>query len=285
MARKSLTAKQTAFLIFWLALAIACVGIGRIDYSLIRGLRTPAPSSPTALVADDEPLKPQASTVPLAPPSTTTQASPHDYTIPPISNGLAPVLSKIPTKEKVVFLGIDDGANKQPFELQLMKDNAIHASLFLANRFIHDNPSFFTDFIPEGSLIEDHTVDHKLLSLLSYDEQKQEICGEADLQLQQFGRRPIIFRPPGGDYNQDTQRAAAACGMQAVVLWIAKANGGAMQYQIGHGLQPGDIVLMHFRPEFAKDMQAFLDAEKAAGLHTELLEDWLPPKPTGSSLQ
>jgi hypothetical protein len=48
-----------------------------------------------------------------------------------------------------------------------------------------------------------------------------------------------------------------------------------MQYQIGNGLRPGDIVLMHFRPEFRSDMQAFVDAENAAGLHTELLEDWL----------
>ena len=48
-----------------------------------------------------------------------------------------------------------------------------------------------------------------------------------------------------------------------------------MQYQVGHSLRAGDIVLMHFRPEFAKDMKAFVDAETAAGLHTELLEDWL----------
>lgn len=200
---------------------------------------------------------------------------PNDYVIPPIKNGLAPLLSTIPTKEKVVFLGIDDGANKKDFELQMMKDNNIKASLFLANRFIKDNPSFFSDFVTAGSLIENHTINHKLLSNLSYEDQKVEICGEADLQLKQFGRKPILFRPPGGSYNQDTQRAAADCGMKAVVLWIAKANGGAMQYQVGHTLRAGDIVLMHFRPEFAKDMQAFIDAENAAGLHTELLENWL----------
>jgi peptidoglycan/xylan/chitin deacetylase (PgdA/CDA1 family) len=114
-----------------------------------------------------------------------------------------------------------------------------------------------------------------LMSNLSYADQVSEICGEADLQLQEFGTRPTLFRPPGGDYNLDTQRAAATCGMKAVVNWIAKANGGSMQYQIGASLRPGDIVLMHFRPEFAQDMQAFIDAEQAAGLHTVLLEDWL----------
>jgi peptidoglycan/xylan/chitin deacetylase (PgdA/CDA1 family) len=222
---------------------------------------------------NDEPL--QTSTPHDASSSTFTPDAKHDAAIAPVVNGLAPVISHIVTKEPVVFLGIDDGANKQPFELHLMQSNNVQASLFLANRFIQNNPLFFKDFIAAGSLIEDHTLHHPLLSHLSYNQQKQEICGMADLEQQEFGRRPILFRPPGGDYNRDTQRAAASCGMKAVVLWIAKANGGSMQYQVGHSLKPGDIVLMHFRPEFKADMNAFLAAKKSSGLHTELLENWL----------
>ena len=229
--------------------------------------------------AIDEPLKPATSSdsgaqAPNA--SGSTSVTSHDISIPPVKDGLAPVISHLNTKEPVVFLGIDDGAHKDPAELQIMKDNHVHATLFLANEFIHDNPGFFTDFQGEGSLIEDHTVDHKLLTNLSYEEQKTEICTMADLEQKEYGRRPILMRPPGGAYNTDTQRAAAACGMKAVVQWIAKANGGSMQYQVGNKLRPGDIVLMHFRPEFKQDMQAFLNAQNAAGLHTELLEDWLP---------
>lgn len=234
---------------------------------------TPRSQSREAKIAADEPLNFRATASPAAKPASAQAA--HDYVIPPVTNGLAPVLTHIPTSEKVVFLGIDDGQNKQDFELQMMKDNNIHASLFLAYKFIKDDPSFFADFIPEGSLIEDHTLDHYLLSNQSYASQKQDICGEADLFQKLYGRRPVFMRPPGGDYNTDTQRAAANCGMKAIVMWVAKANGGSMQYQVGHSLRPGDIVLMHFRPEFKQDMQAFIDAENKAGLHTELLEDWL----------
>jgi hypothetical protein len=223
----------------------------------------------------DESLHPNTPAPPSAPASPATPKK-HDYVIPPVINGLAPVLSRIPTKEPVVFLGIDDGAQKAPFELQMMKANRVRASLFLADIFVRDQPQFFADFVRAGSLIENHTVHHRLLSNLSYEQQKQEICDEADRQQQLYGRRPILFRPPGGDYNLDTRKAAAACGMRAVVLWISKANGGVMEYQLGNSLQRGDIVLMHFRPEFQRDMQSFLDAQNAAGLHTELLEDWLP---------
>ncbi len=199
-----------------------------------------------------------------------------DYNIPPVTNGLAPVVSNIPTNEKVVFLGIDDGAYKQPFELKLLRAKHIKASLFLADSFIEDNPDYFKGYIAAGSLIEDHTVDHAYLDELPYEQQRQEICNAADRYQQLYGRRPVLMRPPGGFYNEDTQRAAADCGMKAVVMWIAKANGGSMQYQYDNtGLHPGDIVLMHFRPEFKQDLQAFIDAQNAAGLHTELLENWL----------
>lgn len=199
-----------------------------------------------------------------------------DYQIPPIEDGLAPVLATIPTEQKVVFLGIDDGSFRESFELQLLKQQHIKASLYLGEAFVSEDPSFFKDFVAAGSLVENHTVNHVNLTELSYEDQQHEICAEADLQEQQFGRRPVLFRPPGGDYNEDTRRAAADCGMKAVVLWIAKANGGEMQYQIGDSLRPGDIVLMHFRPEFADDLKAFVEAQKAAGLQTDLLENWLP---------
>ncbi|MDB5185627.1 MAG: polysaccharide deacetylase [Candidatus Saccharibacteria bacterium] len=257
---------------FVFLLIIFCLMLGGAGYLYTHYYQSKSPHSQAASI--DEPLHPNQDSAEAQ--QIYQDSLKPDYTIPPIVNGLAPVISRLPTKEPVVFLGIDDGANKQDFELQTIKDNHVKASLFLANRFIKNNPDFFKGFVSAGSIIENHTINHKLLSHLSYDEQKAEVCGEADLQEKQFGRRPILFRPPGGSYNKDTRRAAADCGMKAVVMWIAKANGGSMQYQIGNKLRPGDIVLMHFRPEFQKDMQAFLDAQKAAGLHTELLENWLP---------
>jgi peptidoglycan-N-acetylglucosamine deacetylase len=199
-----------------------------------------------------------------------------DYQIPPVTNGLAPVLHTIPTKQPVVFLGIDDGANKNEKWLQMMQQNNIKVSIYLAKRFITDNPAYFLPFQSSGvGKIEDHSLTHRLLSGVAYEDQKKEICGMADYETEIYGKRPLFFRPPGGSYDINTQKAAADCGMKAVVIWHAKANGGSMQYQSGHALVAGDIVLMHFRPEFAADMQSFIDAQNAAGLHTEFLEDWL----------
>jgi peptidoglycan/xylan/chitin deacetylase (PgdA/CDA1 family) len=200
-----------------------------------------------------------------------------DAHITPLSDGLAPVITSLSTNQPVVFLTIDDGAHKTPDELQTMNDNGIKATLFLARAFISSNPGFFIDFTKAGNPIENHTLSHdtNMTKTMSYEQQKQEICGMADYEQQQYGRRPIFFRPPGGAYTTVMRRAAADCGMKAVVTWIAKANGGSMQYQIGDHLRPGDIVLMHFRPEFQQDLKAFMDAAKSQHLHTELLQDWL----------
>lgn len=202
-----------------------------------------------------------------------TKAKPDAY-IPPVQAGLAPLLTTIHTTQPVVFLGIDDGAYKAPEVVTLLKKYNIKATLFLADAFIHSDPQFFAKI--QGAVIEDHTTSHDLkMATKSLAYQQQEICSMADTEQKYYGRRPILFRPPGGAYTQTTLRAAANCGMRAVVNWIAKANGGSMQYQIGNKLRPGDIVLMHFRPEFKQDLEAFVAAETAAGLHTELLEDWI----------
>lgn len=194
----------------------------------------------------------------------------------PIVDGLAPVLTKVSTEQKVVFLTIDDGAIKRDSFLALLEKNGIKASLFLAHNYIAGSSDFYRKYTAAGHLIENHTMTHDLGFIqLSYEQQKAEICGMADFEEQQFGRRPVFFRPPGGPYTLATRRAVAACGMKVIVAWESKANAGGMDYQVGAGLRPGDIVLMHFRKEFPDDLAAFLKAQKAAGLQVVLLEDYL----------
>jgi peptidoglycan/xylan/chitin deacetylase (PgdA/CDA1 family) len=266
--------KHTKLIIIFTGIIVAGIAVFVFNISQPRSDNQTA--KPNPIVAQPNPAPAQPVPTPTVAPKVQTPPPKHDFTIPPVVNGIPPVLTNFKTTDPVVFLGIDDGAFKDPSVVKIMKDNNIKASLFLAKSFIAGNPDFFKDIVANGSLIEDHTLTHNLqmVKVMTYDEQKAEICGMADYEQAQYGRRPVFVRPPGGAYSSTFLQAAGACGMRAVVNWIAKANGGSMQYQIGHVLRPGDIVLLHFRPEFKQDMQAFIDAEKAAGLHTELLENW-----------
>ncbi len=242
------------------------------------------PQSSPAESATAAPTQGTASSLPSSAPATnpatgrvdTLDGLVPDYVLPPVENGMVPVLTRVPTEPKVVFLTIDDGAVKRDSDLALLEKSGIKASLFLAQTFIAGEPDFYQKYLAAGHLVEDHTVSHNLGFLqLGYAEQKAEICGMADFAQQHYGRRPVFFRPPGGPYTQATRQAAAECGLKAIVDWEAKANAGGMDYQVGAGLRPGDIVLMHFRPEFPQDLAAFIAAKDAAGLKVVLLEDYL----------
>lgn len=198
-----------------------------------------------------------------------------DVALPAVQNGLAPAIARVPTHQPVVFLTIDDGVYKEPEAAAKMRAANIPATLFLTERYTVMAPGYFSNIVQQtGSRIENHTMTHKDLHLMSYQNQKAEICQTNDIYAKVYGKRPTIFRPPYGNYNEDTQRAAAECGMKALVIWHALVQNGAVEYQASSSLQPGDIVLMHFTSAFKQDLQAFINASKAAGLQPQLLEDW-----------
>ncbi|MGW5774783.1 polysaccharide deacetylase family protein [Streptomyces sp. NPDC003863] len=165
--------------------------------------------------------------------------------------GLPPVFTTVPTKQKVVFLTIDDGAEKDPQLLKMMKELRIPYSAFLSDYLVKDDYGYFAKMQKSeesGVSLHNHTLNHRYLPGLSYSEQKREICGMQDVMEKRFGKRPPLFRPPYGNYNEDTLTAAKSCGIKAVPLWAAEAFPDHMEWrEWDRDLHPGDIVLTHFR--------------------------------------
>ncbi|WP_069743469.1 polysaccharide deacetylase family protein [Streptomyces sp. EN23] len=162
--------------------------------------------------------------------------------------GLPPVFTTVPTKEKIVFLTMDDGAEKDPELLRMMTELAIPYSAFVSDYVINDDYGYFRKMQRRGVTISNHTLNHRYLPGLSYAEQKREICGQQDKILKNYGKRPTLFRPPYGNYNRDTLVVAKSCGITAVPLWSAEAFPDRMEWrEWDKDLHPGDIVLTHFR--------------------------------------
>ncbi|MEU2231439.1 polysaccharide deacetylase family protein [Streptomyces vietnamensis] len=165
--------------------------------------------------------------------------------------GLPPVFTTVPTKQKVVFLTIDDGAEKDPQLIKMMQELRIPYSAFLSNYLVKDDYGYFQKMQKSeesGVALHNHTLNHRYLPGLSYSEQKREICGMQDVMEKRFGKRPPLFRPPYGNYNEDTLVAAKSCGVKAVPLWASEAFPDHMEWrEWDRDLHPGDIVLTHFR--------------------------------------
>lgn len=126
--------------------------------------------------------------LPVGPKAEQAAAVVPDFALPPIQNGLVSGLTRIPTGQKLVFVTIDDGANKTVQEIDLLRFNGIRATLFLAQAFVRDTPDFFKAFVADGSRVEDHSICHlHNLASLPYAQQKAEICGMSDCELRTTG--------------------------------------------------------------------------------------------------
>lgn len=207
----------------------------------------PAPASPAPGGAGDEAYKKWGLTAPVqyAPkPAQKPQ-------LPKAAAGKVPVIDRIPLPagEKIVFLTFDDGAEKDPEFLKMAADLKLPISMFLTDSVASSDYGHFEKLRDNGSAstVNNHTLTHPNLRTLSFEAQKKEICGQQDKLEQRFGRRPPLFRPPFGNYNDDTLRAASECGVSSILLWRVSMQINNFQYAQGSALQPGDIVLAHFR--------------------------------------
>ncbi|MGW5421306.1 polysaccharide deacetylase family protein [Streptomyces sp. NPDC003943] len=162
--------------------------------------------------------------------------------------GPVPVVSDIETDQKVVFVTIDDGAEKDPRFVAMMRDLKVPVTMFLTDASIRSDYPYFTRLAAEGNGIGNHTLTHPNLRTLSAEAQHREICGQQEKLTKEYGRSPRLFRPPYGNWNEATRAAVGRCGLDAIVLWRESMQIQNMQYQRGdRKLHPGDIILAHFR--------------------------------------
>ncbi|MCX4560303.1 polysaccharide deacetylase family protein [Streptomyces phaeochromogenes] len=167
-------------------------------------------------------------TAPLAPAPKPPDRRPSAGTAGP---GLPPVVDRVATRDRVVFLTFDDGAEKDPGFVDMVRELRLPVTMFLTDSVVGPGYAHFGRLRAVGASVQNHTLDHPYLPGLPYAGQRAEICGQQEKLKQRFGIRPRLFRPPYGDYNSDTVRAAADCGLAAIVLWRDSDR-----------LRPGDIL-------------------------------------------
>jgi len=210
--------------------------------------------------------------------STTTTSTTLPPTPVPIPGGaVAPVISRVPTPNPVVFFTIDDGMVRDPAVVEYLREQHIPVTMFLLPNFLHEDPAYFESIHALGASVQDHTISHGDLRQLSAAAQQREICGVLGEYSFRFGAQPWLFRPPGGFYNQSVPVVARRCGIRAVVMWRATMNDGRLDVQGGGPLRAGDIILMHFRRDLRQNLEVALNAARAAGLQPAALEQYLTP--------
>ncbi|MGW5232512.1 polysaccharide deacetylase family protein [Streptomyces nodosus] len=195
---------------------------------------------------------------------------------------LPPVFTTVPTRNKIVFLTVDEGTEKDPEFLRMMSELKVPYSAFLSDDLINDDYDYFRRMRDLGVTLNNDTLHTPYLPGMPYEEQRQEICGMQDVMAREFGRRPTLFRPPNGVYDADALRAAKSCGIRYAPIWNEEVFADRWEYrEWDHRLHPGDIVLAHLRggPDgqgtTTDAIRRFLDRATDEGYAVARLEDYL----------
>jgi peptidoglycan/xylan/chitin deacetylase (PgdA/CDA1 family) len=196
-------------------------------------------------------------------------------------SGTTPVIDHVPTDQKVIFLGVDDGLVRDPELIELLREERIPLTLFITSEPAKDGRDFFRALETLGSTVQDHTVTHPKMTTLGWSDQQKQVCNAAQTITANYGHRPTLFRPPYGEWNSTTQGVVGTCGMKAVVLWRGATNDGRLDI-VGDQFHPGDILLMHFRKDLIQNLHLVLQQAREQGYRIGRLEDWIgvgPPHP------
>ena len=215
----------------------------------------PAASGTTAPVATGTPGSADAATAALwrkwgLKPLRPAPAPPAVRPIRLTRTGTVPVIDSVPTKQKVVFITLDDGQEKDPNFVRMMRDLKVPFTMFLMNDAIRSDYGYFKPLQALGNSIQNHTLHHPAMNTLSEAGQRTEICGDQKILTQQYGAAPFLFRPPygAGAHTAGLNAAVQACGPRAIVYWKETMQITGLQYQTSvHRFHDGDIILAHFR--------------------------------------
>jgi peptidoglycan/xylan/chitin deacetylase (PgdA/CDA1 family) len=193
---------------------------------------------------------------------------------------LPPVVDHVPTRDPVVFLTYDDGAEKDPRFVAMVRELRLPVSMFLTDSVVGPGYAHFARLRAVGATLQNHTLDHTALRGLPYAGQRAEICGQQRKLRARFGVRPHLFRPPHGAYDRTTLRAAADCGITAVVLWRATMPSDTLAFRSAPArLRPGDVVTLPSAdaasPPLHERTRSLLREIRRAGLRVARLEDYV----------
>jgi peptidoglycan/xylan/chitin deacetylase (PgdA/CDA1 family) len=155
-------------------------------------------------------------------------------------------------RKKWLALTIDDGPHPDytPYLLAILKKFDVKATFFLVGEMAERHPELVRAEIMDGHEIGNHTYNHVNLTKIPTEEVATEIEACGDVLQTITKQRPHLFRPPGGDYNNNVAEAAEALGY-TTVLWTDNAGDwlspgqGVTERKVLRRASNGGVILMH----------------------------------------
>ncbi len=159
------------------------------------------------------------------------------------------LFSPVKKQTKTVALTFDDGpkAGVTDWLLDELEQRNVKATFFLIGNQLEGNEAIIEKMYEDGHQIGCHTFSHVQLTLLSEQEQKEEILHWYETVSAVIGDFSYCIRPPYGSVNN----RVCDCLDIPVILWsvdtkdwTGKSSEAIAQYIISEA-EDGDIILLH----------------------------------------
>jgi peptidoglycan/xylan/chitin deacetylase (PgdA/CDA1 family) len=160
-------------------------------------------------------------------------------------------IKRVPTTHKVVALTVDDGPhyNTTPQILAVLREKKVKVTFFVLGEHAVAHPEIVAQEVADGHEVASHAYSHVFLSKLSKMEIGEQL-DKAEKAITVAAPKPVLFRPPGGAYN-DTVLAEAQTRGYTTILWSVDP-GDWRRPSVSHivenvmsHVKPGGIVLLH----------------------------------------
>ena len=165
--------------------------------------------------------------------------------------------------------------------LDTLKEKKVKAVFFLLQDYAERNPELVQRMIDEGHIVGNHSVSHYSMPDLSVEECRQEIEGLQEYMKQNFGVTMKLFRPPMGEFSEQSLSVTKDCGLSTMLWsfayadWDVNAQPDPMQAKeklIG-AAHEGAIYLLHSVSQTnAEVLDEVIDGIRAEGFEFEKLK-------------
>ncbi len=165
-----------------------------------------------------------------------------------VTNYIEPNINYIDIEKPVVALTFDDGPSKYTKEiLETLKQNNSNATFFVLGNKIDDYSDTIIEMYNMGNEIGNHSYNHRWLTKLSEEEQREQIDKTQDVIKKYIGTSPIYLRPTYGSVNSKLRKNTNL----EIILWNVDTKDWKYKKVdtiINNALKnvkDGSIILMH----------------------------------------
>lgn len=171
------------------------------------------------------------------------------------------------------MLTFDDGPSRVlPGILDILEKEKVPATFFWQSRLLHKQRPW-QRVLAGGHQIGTHSWKHRDLSKLNYEVQYRDLAQSVAKIESIIGNKVVYFRPPFGQYNDDTVAAAQALNLVPVLWkvasmdWELKDSPEQIITNVINHVEDRSIILLHELPQTRDILPELIQEIKKRGYH------------------